>query len=43
MIKPALFKPDNIHLSLEAYGVYAERLKPFLEKTLGGKGLSGKE
>jgi len=40
-IKPALFTPDNIHLSPEGYRVYAERLKPFLDKTLGGKGLGG--
>ncbi len=31
-IKPALFKPDNIHLSLEGYKVYAERLKPLIER-----------
>ena len=42
-IKPALFKPDNIHLSLEGYGVYTERLKPFVEKALGGNGLGGRE
>ena len=38
-IKQALFKPDNIHLSLEGYTVYAARLKPLLDATLGGKGL----
>ena len=32
MVKPALFKPDNIHLSLEGYKVYAERLKPLIER-----------
>ena len=42
-IKPALFKPDNIHLSLEGYGVYVERLKPFVEKALGGNGRGGRE
>ena len=40
-IKKPLFGPDNIHLSLEGYGVYAERLKPLLDKFLGGKGLGG--
>jgi platelet-activating factor acetylhydrolase IB subunit beta/gamma len=40
-IKPALFTPDNIHLTPEGYAVYAERLKPFLDKILGGKGLGG--
>ena len=30
-IKKPLFTPDNIHLSLEGYGVYAERLKPLVE------------
>jgi platelet-activating factor acetylhydrolase IB subunit beta/gamma len=38
-IKQALFMPDNIHLSLAGYEVYAARLKPLLELTLGGKGL----
>jgi platelet-activating factor acetylhydrolase IB subunit beta/gamma len=38
-IKPALFVPDNIHLSLAGYEVYAARLKPLLDPTLGGKGL----
>ena len=37
-IKPALLKPDNIHLSLEGYMVYASRLKPLLDEFLGGKG-----
>lgn len=40
-IKKALFGSDNIHLSLEGYAVYAERLKPLLDKFLGGKGLGG--
>jgi lysophospholipase L1-like esterase len=30
-LKKALFKQDNIHLSLEGYRVYAARLKPLLE------------
>ena len=38
-IKQALFTPDNIHLSLAGYEVYAARLKPLLDPTLGGKGL----
>ena len=38
-IKPALFTPDNIHLSLAGYEVYAARLKPLLDPALGGKGL----
>ena len=37
-LKAALFTPDNIHLSLAGYGVYAERLKPLFDKVLGGKG-----
>jgi len=41
-IKPALFKPDNIHLSLAGYEIYAARLKPLLDATLGGKGLGSK-
>lgn len=40
--KPALFAPDNIHLSLEGYGLYADKLKPLIGKFLGGKGLGGK-
>ena len=40
-IKKSLFVPDNIHLSLEGYAVYAERLKPLLDKFLEGKGLGG--
>jgi lysophospholipase L1-like esterase len=40
-LKKAFFTPDNIHLSLAGYGVYAERLKPLLDKFLGGKGLGG--
>ena len=38
-IKKALFKPDNIHLSLEGYEVYAARLKPMLDASLGAQGL----
>ena len=38
-IKKELFTPDNIHLSLAGYEVYAARLKPLLDATLGGKGL----
>jgi len=34
-IKPALFIPDHVHLSLEGYAVYAERLKPLLDPLLG--------
>ena len=26
-----LFTPDNIHLSIEGYAVYAERLKPLVD------------
>ena len=40
-IKTPLFTPDNIHLSLDGYAVYAERLKPLLDKFLGRKGLGG--
>ena len=40
-IKKSLYTPDNIHLSLAGYGVYAERLKPLIDKSLGGKGLGG--
>ncbi|HND54440.1 MAG TPA: GDSL-type esterase/lipase family protein, partial [Pirellulaceae bacterium] len=40
-LKKALFTPDKIHLSLEGYGVYAARLQPLVEKSLGGKGLGG--
>ena len=38
VLKKALFTPDNIHLSLDGYGVYAAKLKPALDKLLGGKG-----
>ena len=34
-IKQALFTPDNIHLSLEGYAVYAARLEPLLKTALG--------
>ena len=30
-LKKDLFTPDNIHLSLEGYAVYAERLKPLID------------
>ena len=30
-LKKDLFTPDNIHLSLEGYAVYAERLKPLVD------------
>jgi acetyl esterase/lipase/lysophospholipase L1-like esterase len=33
-LKKALFTPDNIHLSPAGYGVYAERLKPLVDKFL---------
>jgi platelet-activating factor acetylhydrolase IB subunit beta/gamma len=36
-IIPALFKPDNIHLSLEGYKVYAARLKPLLDAVLSAQ------
>jgi lysophospholipase L1-like esterase len=36
-INPALFKPDNIHLSLEGYKVYATRLRPLLDAALSVK------
>ncbi|MCY2967886.1 MAG: GDSL-type esterase/lipase family protein [Planctomycetota bacterium] len=34
-IKKSLYAQDGIHLSLAGYSVYAERLKPLVEKTLG--------
>lgn len=34
-IKKPLFMPDNIHLSPDGYAVYAERLKPLLDRFLG--------
>ena len=40
-LRKELFTPDNIHLSLAGYAVYAERLKPLLDKLHGGKGLGG--
>ena len=33
-LKAGLFTPDNIHLSLAGYIVYAERLKPLLDRLL---------
>jgi len=38
-LKQILFKPDNIHLSLEGYTLYASQLKPLLDVFLGGKGV----
>jgi lysophospholipase L1-like esterase len=38
-LKQILFKPDNIHLSLEGYTLYAAQLKPLLDAFLSGKGL----
>jgi lysophospholipase L1-like esterase len=38
-LNKALFTADNIHLSPAGYSVYAERLKPLLDRALGGKGL----
>ncbi len=35
----ALYGADNIHLSLEGYGVYAQELKPLIDKSLGDKGV----
>ena len=35
-LKKPLFTPDNIHLSLDGYAVYAERLKPLLDQYLNG-------
>ncbi len=40
-LKKELFTPDNIHLSLAGYGVYAERLKPLLDRFLGGRSVGG--
>jgi lysophospholipase L1-like esterase len=34
-LKKERFTPDSIHLSSEGYVIYAERLKPILEKMLG--------
>lgn len=34
-LKSTLFTPDQIHLSLEGYSVYAKRLSPLLETILG--------
>ena len=33
-IKKTLYTPDNIHLSLAGYSLYAERLKPLIDKSL---------
>ncbi|MCY2983965.1 MAG: GDSL-type esterase/lipase family protein [Planctomycetota bacterium] len=38
-LKSELFSQDNIHLSLAGYAVYAEKLKPLLDKFVGTKGL----
>lgn len=40
-LKKELFTPDNIHLSLAGYGVVAERLKPLLDRFLGGRSVGG--
>jgi platelet-activating factor acetylhydrolase IB subunit beta/gamma len=40
-LRSTLFTADNIHLSLEGYGIYAARLRPLVEQVLGGKGLGG--
>jgi platelet-activating factor acetylhydrolase IB subunit beta/gamma len=40
-LKKELYTPDNIHLSLVGYTVFAERLKPLLDKLHGGTGLGG--
>jgi lysophospholipase L1-like esterase len=40
-LKKALFTADNIHLSPAGYSAYAERLKPLLDRALGGQGLGG--
>lgn len=38
-LKPGLFSPDNIHLTQGGgYELYASKLKPLVEKLLGGKG-----
>ena len=39
-LKKPLFTPDSIHLSLEGYAVYAERLKPLLDKFIGATAAS---
>ncbi len=39
-LKKDLYTPDSIHLSLAGYGVYAERLRPLLERLLPGKKLA---
>jgi lysophospholipase L1-like esterase len=40
-LKKHLFFVDTVHISLEGYGVYAERLQPFIDRLLGGKGIGG--
>jgi platelet-activating factor acetylhydrolase IB subunit beta/gamma len=40
-LKQRLYTPDNIHLSPEGYGVYADRLKPLLGRLLGPEGIGG--
>jgi lysophospholipase L1-like esterase len=42
-IKKDLFTPDNIHLSLAGYAVYAGRLKPLLEKLTGAADIQPRE
>jgi platelet-activating factor acetylhydrolase IB subunit beta/gamma len=36
-LRPALFKPDHVHLSPEGYKVYAQRLRPLLDAALSVK------
>jgi lysophospholipase L1-like esterase len=36
-LKPALFTPDNVHLSPAGYGVYAARLQPMLAPLVGSR------
>ncbi len=36
-LKPALFKPDGIHLSQDGYAIYAARLKPLIDRALNQK------
>ena len=38
-LKKELFSPDSIHLSLAGYAIYAEKLKPLLDKFVGSKAL----
>jgi len=36
-LKPALFKPDGIHLSQDGYAIYAARLNPLIDRALNQK------